>query len=102
MRVTSVNRCLDEKLTLFGYEVVDLISIFIVLSLLNVLFGKSEMKLLLVWVPTSLLALVLRYGKRGRPDRFLTHWIRFQSSPGVYSAFPENPHAIPFPRGGHS
>jgi len=72
---------------LLGFEVIDMLAILFVLSALNFIFSQSSMKLLLVWVPTILLAAVLRYGKRGKPDKFLAHWLRYQFKPGVYSAF---------------
>ena len=94
MRVTPVSRCLDKKLILFGYEVFDLLAIFLVLSVLNLLFGESGQKLIFVWTPTVALALILRLGKRGKPDKYLVHWIKFQMSRGIYSAFKEKDEAI--------
>lgn len=87
MRVTSVSKCLDRKLVLFGFEVLDLLAIFLVLSILNLIFGQTALKWLFVWAPTVVLAVVLRYGKQGKPEKYLVHWIRFQIKPGVYSAF---------------
>ena len=97
MRVTTVSKCLDRKLVLFGYEVLDLLAIFLVLSVLNLLFGQAPMKWLLVWAPSLTLAGVLRWGKRGKPEKYLVHWIRYQVAPGVYSAFREvsHPRAVP-------
>ena len=89
MRSIDVSKSLDRKLMLFGYEVLDVLAIFLTLSLLNLLFGQSGMSFLLVWTPTLLLAVVLRLGKRGKPDKFLLHWLRYQVKPGIYSAFPE-------------
>ena len=77
LKTTPVSRCLDKKLQIAGYEIPDLLAIFFLLSILNFIFGRTEMKLLLVWMPTLLLATVLRIGKRGKPDNFLLHWSRF-------------------------
>lgn len=89
MRTSDVSKCLDKKLILLGFEVFDVLAIFIVLSVLNLLFGQSTLKLFIVWLPTLALALTLRYGKRGRPDKHLIHWLRFQITPGILSAFKE-------------
>ena len=89
MRAVEVSKSLDRKLTMMGFEVMDVLAIFLTLSLLNLLFGQSGMSIVLVWLPTALLAFVLRIGKRGKPDKFLLHWLRYQVKPGVYSAFPE-------------
>jgi hypothetical protein len=98
MRVTAVSKCLDRKLILFGYEVFDLLAIFMALSILNLVFGQTPLKWLFVWLPTLALALLLRYGKRGKPEKYMIHWVRFQIRPGVYSAFLEAPHAVEPPQ----
>lgn len=87
---TPVSRCLDKKMIILGYEVPDLLMIFLTLSVLNFLFGMTSMKLVLVWLPTIALALVLRLGKRGKPENYMVHWIRFQIKPGYLSAFKES------------
>ena len=88
-RTVPVSRCLDKKLKMFGLEVADLFLILMTLSVLNLVFGQSGMTLLLVWCPSICLAVVLYFGKRGKPDNYLIHWLRFQLSPGTYSAFDE-------------
>lgn len=89
LQTTPVAKCLDKKLMLFGFEVLDVLVIFITLSVLNLIFGQTSLKIFFVWIPTLILAAVLRYGKQGKPDGYLIHWIRFQMKPGVYSAFPD-------------
>jgi len=95
MRVVSVSQCLDKKLKLLGFEVADLFAIFFVLSILNFIFGSS---VLFVWLPTAALALILRYGKRGKPDKYLLHFLRYQVRPATLSAFQEPSITIPPPR----
>ena len=87
LETSPVNKSLDKRLKLLGYEIPDLLAIFLVLSLSNFLF--SEITLFLVVAPAALLAGLLRLGKVGKPDNYLVHWIRFQVRPGIYSAFPE-------------
>ena len=87
LRATSVSKCLDKKLIIFGFEVIDILAIFLLLSILNFLFGSTHMKLALIWLPSAVLALCLYFGKRGKPDNYLVHWLRFQIKPGTYSAF---------------
>ena len=98
MRVTSISKCLDRKLVIFGFEVLDLLAVFLLLSVLNLVFGQMPFKWLLTWAPTVSLACLLRWGKRGKPEKYLVHWIRFQIKPGVYSAFSESHHPEPVPR----
>lgn len=87
IKSVAVSKCLDKKMIIFGFEVPDLLLIFLTLSTLNFLFGTTSMKIVLVWLPATLLAAILRYSKRGKPDNYLIHWIRFQIRPGVLSAF---------------
>lgn len=98
MRTVSVSKCLDKKLIMFGFEVMDILAIFLTLSILNFIFGSSSLKILFVWLPSALLAIVLRYGKRGKPDKYLVHWLRFQIKPGTLSAFPEPSNLNPPPQ----
>ncbi len=72
---------------LLGFEVPDLLFIFLVLSTLNFLFGSSSLKIFLVWIPSIVLATAIRVSKRGKPDNYLVHWLRYQLMPGVLSAF---------------
>ncbi len=87
LETSTVNKSLDKRLKLLGYEIPDLLVIFLVLSLSNFLF--SEISLLLVVAPAAILAGILRFGKVGKPDNYLVHWIRYQVRPRIYSAFPE-------------
>lgn len=89
LRSTAVSRCLDKKLLFFGFELPDVLVIFMLLALLNLTLGQTEHKLSLVWLPTIALAIGLRIAKRGKPDNFLVHWIRFRFRPRILSAFPE-------------
>lgn len=98
MRTSDVSKCLDKKLVMLGFEVPDLLLLFLTMSVLNFLFNQTSMTLLLVWLPSLALAFVLRYGKRGKPEKYLIHWLRYQIRPGVLSAFAEPAKWEPPPR----
>ncbi len=89
LKVTEVSRCLDKKMMIMGFEIPDLLIIFLTISILNFLFGTTNLKLLLVWFPSASLALTIRLTKRGKPENYLIHWLRFQMKPGILKAFPE-------------
>jgi hypothetical protein len=95
LKSTPVSRCLDKKMILLGFEVPDLLAIFLTLSVLNLVFGQTSLKIFLVWLPTLVLAGTLRFAKRGKPEGFLVHWVRYQIRPGVLSAFSEPTVSIP-------
>jgi hypothetical protein len=90
LKTTSVSQCLDKKLKFLGYEIPDLLFILGFLSVLNFLLSAFPWKIVVVWVPTLILALVLRVGKHGKPDNFLFHKMRFMVQPKILRAFPES------------
>jgi putative exporter of polyketide antibiotics len=96
MQVTSIPKCLDKKLSIFGFEIIDLCAIFVSLSILNLLFGEIS-RVFLVWIPTVVLALVLHFGKKGKPEKYLIHFLKFQFIPGTYSAFEDSKDFVPPP-----
>ncbi len=87
LKTSSVSKCLDKKLQIMGYEVPDLLLIFLCLSILNLLFSSTNRKLILIWLPTIVLALVLRIGKRGKPENYLVHLFKYHTQPKHYVAF---------------
>jgi hypothetical protein len=89
LKATEVSRCLDKKMMIMGFEVPDLLIIFLTISILNFLFGTTSLKWLFVWLPSAALALTIRLTKRGKPENYLIHWLRFQMKPGILKAFPE-------------
>ncbi len=94
LTTTPVPNCLEKKLIFLGYEVMDLMLIFGTLSVLNFTLGAID-KLTFVWMPTVLLAITLRSGKRGKPDKYLEHKIRFHAQPKYLSAFDRTPIPVP-------
>ena len=98
LKSTEVSRCLEKKLLLFGYELPDVLIIFMFLAVLDLLFGRTDYKIVLVWLPVVTLAITLRIAKRGKPDNFILHSIRFRVRPRVLSAFPEPSVRISPPR----
>ena len=97
LKVTTVSQCLDKKLKFLGYEIPDLLFILSFLSLLNFLFGALPWKIIVVWVPTLVLALVLRIGKHGKPENHLLHLFRFLVRPKIIRAFPDSPNSTTLP-----
>jgi hypothetical protein len=98
LKVTEVSRCLDKKMMIMGFEVPDLLIIFLTMSILNFLFGTTDLKWLFVWLPSAALALTIKFSKRGKPDNYLIHWLRFQIKPGILSAFADPTNDITPPK----
>lgn len=79
-------RQLENKLKLLGFELIDLLLIFLYLSTSNLLFGQTTLKIPLVYLGTLTLAITLYFAKRGKPENYLQD--RFQSliNPSLFSA----------------
>ena len=86
IKVSVVHRNLDSKLRLLGMEAQDLVFVMLLASVMNLLFGKSSVGFHLTFVLPGLVAIVLFFVKRGRPDGFLVHLIRYYLTPGFFGA----------------
>lgn len=84
--VTKVPRNLDNRLKLFGFELADLLLIFLYLSLSNLFFGPTRLKFPVVWIGTVALAGTLYFVKRGKPEGYLQHFVQFKLRPTVLVA----------------
>ena len=83
---SRVPRSLEKKARIFGFELGDLLLIFLYLALSNLLFGQTKLKPLLVWGGTLGLGSVIYFIKRGKPDGYLQHYGEFLTAPSIYSA----------------
>ncbi len=86
LMTSKVPRALEMKSKLFGYELPDLLLIFMNLALTNLVFGTSSFRYPLVWGTTLFLALFLFFAKRGRPDNYLQHLIEHYVRPVYFAA----------------
>lgn len=82
---SRVPRSLERKTKLFGFELADLLLIFLYLAVTNLVFGHTRMKPLLVWGGTVAIAATLYFVKRGKPEGYLQHYGEFMKSPSVLS-----------------
>ena len=84
--VSKVPRALEAKAKILGFELGDLLFIFLYLSISNLIFGATKFKFPVVWLGTVVIAGVLYFSKRNKPDNYLEHWGEFQRVPGIISA----------------
>jgi len=96
LRSEPTSQSLDKKLLILGFEVPDVLAIFLLLSILNFLFGQNNYKLFFVWLPVIIIAVILRIGKRGKPENYLLHLVKFHLRPKYFSAFKAPTQNIPF------
>ena len=81
--ISTVPRNLETKSKLFGFELADVLVLFLNLSIQNLLFGQTPLKIPLVWGTTLTIGLVLFFVKRGKPENYLGHLLQYHFSPTV-------------------
>lgn len=91
LKTSQVYRTLQKKTLVFGFEIVDLFAVFLVLAFLNLILKTVAYKFIWTWGPALSLALFLRIGKAGKPENYLLHLVRFYFLPSVFAAFPMAP-----------
>lgn len=96
LKSSDVYRCLEKKTTVFGFEIVDLFIVFLVLAVLNFFLSAVPYKFFFTWGVAIVLALFIRLGKAGKPDNYLVHYLRFHFSSEYLSAFPLAPTRVRF------
>lgn len=95
---TKVSRSLERKTTILWLEVTDIFAIMTFCTVLNLVFGGSGLKVYFVYSPTLVLGVTLVLAKRGQPEGFLLHFLRFHLSRKHLSSFPLSRVAQPFRR----
>jgi len=83
---TKVARALEMKTKLFGFELPDLLIIFMNLAVTNLVFGTTSFRYPLVWGTTLILASFLYFSKRGKPDNYLQHLGEIIAQPSYKAA----------------
>ena len=93
---SQVPRSLETKTKLFGFEIGDLLLVFINLSVLNLIFGSSRLRYPIVWGSTAFLLIIIYFVKRGRPDNFIQHAVEHYTKTPVLFANLSDEKAKPF------
>ena len=83
---SRVPRALEMKSKLFGFELPDLLMIFLNLAVTNLIFGTTKFRYPLVWGTSVALAAFLFFSKRGKPDNYLQHLGEYYSTPSYRAA----------------
>lgn len=100
--VSKVPRSLETKARLFGFELADLLVVFLYLAISNLIFGATSLKLPLVWGGTLLLSTILFFVKRGKPDHYVQHLGEYGRTPAVLSAGAPDVDFVPYLDGDQS
>lgn len=95
--VSKVPRSLESKARLFGFELGDLLIVFLYLAISNLVFGSTRLKFPMVWVGTIVLGATLYFVKRGKPDNHLQHLGEYMRAPAILSAGAPDIEYFPYP-----
>ncbi len=97
---TVVPRTLETKSKILGLELSDVLLLLLNLSIQNLIFGSTSMKVPMVFGTSLVMAGLLCFVKRGKPDLYLQHLLQFVISPTVRSANANDKQYQPFSKGG--
>lgn len=93
---SSVPRALETKTKLFGFELADVLLVFLYLAATDFLFGRTFLKGPVVWGGTTALCAGLYFLKRGKPDDHLRHALQWWLLPGSFSAGERDLDFVPY------
>ncbi len=83
---STVHRKLDAKFKIGGMEATDLLAVLIFAAVLNLIFGRISIGPLFIFGLPAILFCALYFGKRGKPDGYLMHALKYFLSPGELRA----------------
>jgi hypothetical protein len=92
---TTVSRSLDRKTLILWLEITDVFILATLCSILNLMFGGTGLKLYFVYLPTLILAITLVLTKRGKPEGFLLHFLKFHLQSKHLTCFHPGPETYP-------
>lgn len=86
LKTSTVHRRLDAKFKIGGVEATDLLVVLILAAVMNLFFGRMAIGPLFIFGVPAIVFCALYFGKRGKPDGYLLHALKFYSSPGAIHA----------------
>lgn len=79
---STVHRRLDARFKIGGVEAADLICVLMAAAVLNLFFGQLSFGPVLTFTIPAILFFVLYFGKRGKPENYLVHLVKYHVSSG--------------------
>lgn len=97
---STVPRTLETKNKILGMELSDVLLLILNLSVQNLVFGSTSLKIPMVFGTSLGLGLLLFFFKRGKPENYIQHFSEHLVSPTVRSANSPDHKYMPFKKGG--
>lgn len=82
LRTSIVHRKLDAKFKIGGIDATDLLAVLLTAATMNLFFGQVAFGPIFIFGLPSVLFCALYFGKRGKPDDYLVHALKYYLSPG--------------------
>ncbi len=98
--VSSVPRTLETKNKILGLDLSDVLILLLNVSVENLIFGTTSLKIPMVFGTSALFIGVLFFVKRGKPDLYLQHALEHLLLPSVRPANASDRTYRKFPKGG--
>lgn len=86
LKTSTVYRKLDAKFKIGGVEATDLLAVLLLGAVMNLIFGRVPFAPIFIFGLPGILFCALYFGKRGKPESYLVHALKFYISPGELHA----------------
>lgn len=86
LKTSPVHRNLDAKFKIGGVEAADLLAVLLSGAVMNLIFGRMSIGPIFIFGVPLLLFCALYFGKRGKPEGYLMHALKFYISSGELRA----------------
>ncbi len=86
LKTSTVHRNLDAKFKIGGVEAADLLAVLLTGAVMNLIFGRLSIGPIFIFGVPGVLFFALYFGKRGKPEGFLMHALKFFISSGELRA----------------
>ncbi len=86
LKTSEIHRRLDAKFKIGSVEASDLLSVLLLAAVMNLVLGRVPYGAVLIFGIPAALFVGLYFGKRGKPDGYLQHALKFYLSSGELRA----------------
>ena len=87
---SPVHRDLDAKFKIGGLEAFDLLMALIFGAVMNLFLGGTALEVPLAIGGPIIIIVVMYLGKKGKPENYMAHLLKFYMEPGFFSAGEEH------------
>lgn len=86
LKTSTIHRKLNAKFKIGGIDAADLLSVLLCAAIMNLFFGRLSFGPIFIFGFSAVLFFVLYFGKKGKPDGYLFHAVKYYLSPGELRA----------------